>query len=138
MKRIYKQLLLISLFGFSFTTFSQDIVYKPVSVFFGGDAFSYQQVLASANAQNDFQQQNQNQFEQPSDIENFTNNLNRQLLNSLSQSLFQEQIGDSDSLTVGTYVFGSLVVEVTPGVGGLSVSILNTSTGEQTQITIPN
>ena len=88
MKRIYKQLLLISLFGFSFTTFSQDIVYKPVSVFFGGDAFSYQQVLASANAQNDFQQQNQNQFEQPSDIENFTNNLNRQLLNSLSQSLF--------------------------------------------------
>ena len=136
MKNI-KALLLILLLGCSSVVFSQGIVYKPISVFFGGDSFGYQQILASANAQNDFQDQNGNQFEQPSDIENFTNNLNRQLLNSLSQSLFQEQIG-SDNLTVGTYVFGSLVVEVSPGVGGLSVSILNTSTGEQTQITIPN
>ena len=117
--------------------FSQALVHKPISVFFGGDAFSYQQVLASANAQNDFKEKSANQFEQPSEIENFTNNLNRQLLNSLSQSLFQQQIG-SDQLSVGTYVFGSLVVEVTPSVGGLNVSILNTSTGEQTQITIPN
>ena len=119
------------------TTFSQAIVYKPISVFFGGEAFAYQQVLASANAQNDFKEAVSNIFEQPSDIENFTNNLNRQLLNSLSQSLFKEQIG-IDELSTGTYVFGSLVVEVTPAVGGLSVSILNTSTGEQTYITIPN
>ncbi|MCH3882799.1 curli assembly protein CsgF [Tenacibaculum aquimarinum] len=132
-KRFIVTLLFLGIAGFCF---SQDIVYKPISVLSGGDAFSYQQVLTLANAQNDFQESNANQFEQPSEIENFTDNLNRQLLNSLSQSLFQEQIGSED-LTVGTYVFGSLVVEVTPGAGGLSVSILNTSTGEQTQITIP-
>lgn len=136
MKNI-KTLLTIVFLGIGHFAFSQDIVYKPISVFFGGDTFSYQQVLASANAQNDFQEETQNLFEQPTDIENFTSNLNRQLLNSLSQSLFQQQIG-SDNLTVGTYVFGSLVVEVSPGVGGLIVNILNTSTGEQTQIIIPN
>ncbi|OSY88547.1 hypothetical protein WH52_07310 [Tenacibaculum holothuriorum] len=119
--------------------YSQNIVYKPISVFFGGnDAFRYQQALATASLQNDFKETSQNQFEQPSEIENFTNNLNRQLLNSLSQSLFQQQIGGAENLTVGTYVFGSLVVEVTPAVGGLNVSILNTETGEQTQIIIPN
>lgn len=136
--KIIKFILLTLFLSTSSVIFSQDIVYKPISIFFGGsDAFAYQQILASANVQNDFQEENKNQFNQPSEIESFTDNLNRQLLNSLSQSLFQEQIGSSD-LSVGTYVFGSLVVEVTPGTGGLNVSILNTSTGEQTQITIPN
>ncbi|WP_166385556.1 MULTISPECIES: curli assembly protein CsgF [unclassified Polaribacter] len=133
-----KVLLLVLFVCFTGFSFSQQLVYKSINPFFGGgDSFAYQQLLASANAQNDFQEENTNQFTQSSEIDNFTDTLNRQLLNSLSQGLFQEQIG-SQGLTEGTYVYGSLVVEVSPGVGGLSVSILNTSTGEQTQITIPN
>ncbi|WP_341221020.1 curli assembly protein CsgF [Polaribacter atrinae] len=134
-----KKILFIVLFvcATSFS-FSQQLVYKSINPFFGGgDSFAYQQLLASANAQNDFVEENSTLFSQSSEIENFTDNLNRQLLNSLSQGLFQEQFG-SQGLSEGTYVYGSLVVEVNPGVGGLSVSILNTSTGEQTQITIPN
>ena len=116
---------------------AQTLTYKPINPFFGGNnPFAYQQILASANAQNDFQEQTQG-FDQPTDLENFTNSLNRQLLNSLSQDLFVEQFGDQ-GLSVGTYVFGSLVVDVTPTSGGLSVSILNTQTGEQTQIIIPD
>ena len=117
--------------------FSQDIVYKPMNPFFGGDTFNYQQMLASANAQNSFEEDSGFDFEQPSDLDNFTDSLNRQLLNSLSQDLYQDQFGD-EALTEGTYVFGSLVVEVSPTSGGLSVNILDTSTGEQTQIIIPN
>ena len=133
-----KVLLFVLFVCFSSFSFSQQLVYKSINPFFGGgDSFAYQQLLASANAQNDFQEENTNPFTQSSEIDNFTDNLNRQLLNSLSQGLFQEQIG-SQGLSEGTYVYGSLVVEVSPGVGGLSVSILNTSTGEQTQITIPN
>lgn len=131
-------IMVIALFLVSYCSFSQELVYKPINPFFGGNnPFGYQQILASANAQNDFQEEGQDPFQQPSDLENFTNSLNRQLLNSLSQDLFQEQFGDQ-GLTVGTYVFGSLVVEVTPTSGGLSVNILNTQTGEQTQIIIPN
>ncbi|WP_299009059.1 curli assembly protein CsgF [uncultured Tenacibaculum sp.] len=131
-------IMVIALFLASYSSFSQELVYKPINPFFGGNnPFGYQQILASANAQNDFQEEGQDPFQQPSDLENFTNSLNRQLLNSLSQDLFQEQFGDQ-GLTVGTYVFGSLVVEVTPTSGGLSVNILNTQTGEQTQIIIPN
>lgn len=117
--------------------FSQDIVYKPINPFFGGDTFNYQQLLASANAQNSFEEDTGFDFEQPSDLDNFTDSLNRQLLNSLSQDLYQDQFGN-EALTEGTYVFGSLVVEIYPTSGGLSVNILDTQTGEQTQITIPN
>ena len=59
------------------------------------------------------------------------------MLNSLSQELFTQQFGDQ-SLSVGTFVFGTLVVEVSPTTTGLSVNILDTTTGEQTQIIIPN
>jgi len=117
--------------------FSQSLVYKPINPFFGGDTFNYQQLLASANAQNDFKEDTSNNFNTSSELENFTETLNRQLLNSLSRDLFTQEFGES-ALTVGTYVFGTLVIDITPSTGGLSVNILDTSTGEQTQITIPN
>lgn len=132
-ERIYY---LLAMLIFSVSAMSQTLTYKPISPFFGGDnPFAYQQILASANAQNDFQENNQG-LNQQSDLDNFTESLNRQLLNSLSNNLFQEQFGDQE-LTVGTYVFGSLAVEITPTSGGLLVNILNTETGEQTQIIIP-
>ncbi len=132
-----KQKLLFTLFIISSLVYSQDLVYKPISPFFGGDAFNYQQILASATAQNDFTEDTDAQRDTPTALENFTNSLNNRLLSSLSQSLFQQQLGDTN-LTVGTYTFGDLVVEITPGTNGLNVSILNVTNGEQTQITIPN
>jgi curli production assembly/transport component CsgF len=130
---------IISIIFISVTTitFSQQLVYKPINPFFGGDTFNYQQLLASANAQNSFEEKSGYSYDQGSDLENFTDSLNRQLLNSLSQDLFQQEYGEA-SLTEGTYVFGSLVVEISPTNKGLSVNILDTQTGEQTQIIIPN
>lgn len=135
-----KNLKLIFLFALLVTPFlmqSQQIVYKPINPFFGGDTFNYQQLLASAEAQNDFEEDDGFGFEQQSELEQFTETLNRQLLNSISQDLFQQEFGE-DSLTVGTYVFGSLVVDITPTVGGLAINVLDTSNGETTQIIIPN
>ncbi|KAB1155288.1 curli assembly protein CsgF [Tenacibaculum aiptasiae] len=131
-----KKLLFILFFITSFV-YSQDLVYRPISPFFGGDTFNYQQIIASVTAQNDFTEEDDNQRDVPTNLENFTNSLNNRLLSSLSQSLFQQQLGNTN-LTVGTYTFGDLVVEITPGTNGLNVSILNVTTGEQTQITIPN
>lgn len=125
------------LLGIPCFLFSQNIVYKPMNPFFGGDTFNYQQMLAEANAQNDFKEDTKSDYSQPTDLENFTESLNRQMLNSLSQDLFQQQYGDQ-ALGVGTFVFGSLVVDVSPTTGGLLINILDTKTGEQTQITIPN
>lgn len=136
MKKNIKRLIILLMVFFSSSLVSQTLTYKPISPFFGGnDSFAYQQILASANAQNDFQEV-RSDLNQQSDLENFTESLNRQLLNSLSNDLFQEQFGE-EGLSVGNYVFGSLAVEITPTTGGLLVNILNTDTGEQTQIIVP-
>jgi curli production assembly/transport component CsgF len=132
-----KQKILFILFLVSNFVYSQDLVYTPISPFFGGNTFNYQQIIASATAQNDFTEEDDAQRNVPTALENFTNSLNNRLLSSLSQSLFQQQLGNTN-LTVGTYTFGDLVVEITPGSNGLNVSILNVITGEQTQITIPD
>ncbi len=130
-------IIVLLLLSFPCLLFSQNLVYKPMNPFFGGDTFNYQQLLAEANAQNDFKEDTGFDFGQTTDLENFTESLNRQLLNSLSQDLFQQQFGDQ-GLGVGTFVFGSLVVDISPTTGGLLINILDTKTGEQTQITIPN
>lgn len=132
-----KLLIAIVFLGFTSMLFSQNIVYKPINPFFGGDPFNFQQLLAEATAQNDFTDETDDGFSEYSDLQDFTDGLNRQLLNSLSQDLFQQQFGDQ-ALGVGTFVFGSLVVDVSPTSGGLLINILDTKTGEQTQITIPN
>jgi len=131
-----KQNIIFIFILFSSFVYSQDLIYKPISPFFGGDTFNYQQILASAVAQNDYKEET-SRVEGPTALENFTRTLNTRLLSALSQSLFQEQLGDTD-LTVGTYNFGDLVVEITPGTNGLNVNILNVTTGEQTLISIPN
>jgi curli production assembly/transport component CsgF len=117
--------------------FSQEIVYKPQNPAFGGDTFNYQWLLSSAEAQNSYKEKSAFSSGQQSDIDSFTESLNRQLLNKITSDLFREQFG-SGELTEGTYMFGSLVLEISPTSDGLLINILDTQTGDQTQIIIPN
>ncbi len=132
-----KVLLFFALLSFPFLMQAQQLVYKPINPAFGGDTFNYQWLLSSAESQNKFTEDDGFGFEQQTELERFTETLNRQLLNSLSQDLFRQEFGD-DALTVGTYVFGSLIVDITPTANGLAINILDTETGDQTQIIIPN
>ena len=115
---------------------AQEMVYTPKNPAFGGNTFNYQWMLSSANAQNAFEESDSS-FGQTSDLDNFTESLNKQLLNKLTSSLFKEQFGDGD-IQPGTYMFGSLVLEISPTSDGLLINILDTQTGDQTQIIIPN
>ena len=72
-----------------------------------------------------------------STLDSFTESLNRQLLSQLSQKLFGDQFGEGN-LKPGNYTFGSMYIQVTPSDKGLIIKILNTSTGEQSEIIIPN
>lgn len=138
MKIIY----FLSIFVFSWTVQSQELVYKPKNPAFGGDTFNYQWLLNSADSQNLFKDPSPtNSFEQKSELQRFTENLNSQLLNQLSRSLFEDQFGTSTGtgggMSAGTYVFGSLSVDIYNSNSGLVVNILDITTGEQTQVIIP-
>ncbi|MEX0996503.1 MAG: curli production assembly/transport component CsgF [Flavobacteriaceae bacterium] len=131
MKSIYTILFLL----FSFYGFSQQLTYKPINPAFGGDTFNYQWLLSSANAQNSFEDPSAGR-EDRTTLGQFADNLNRQLLNQLSRGLFGDQLGQG--LEEGTFTFGSLALEIFETLEGLVINILDTNTGEQTQIVIPN
>ncbi|MDD2673754.1 curli assembly protein CsgF [Flavobacterium petrolei] len=129
-------LLMALLLGVFINSNAQDLVYKPKNPAFGGDTFNYQWLLSSAESQNDFKEDTKTGFEQKTELERFKENLNNQLLNKISNSLFENQFGDK-GIAEGSYVFGSLAVDIYPSNLGLVVDILDTDTGEQTQIFIP-
>ncbi len=126
--------LVFSMYSFSF---GQDLVYRPTNPAFGGDTFNYQWLLSAAEAQNTFTDASDSSRDQRSDLERFTENLNSQLLNQISRTLFNEQFGE-EGLTEGTFSFGTLFVEIFPSGEGLVINILDTSTGDQSQVIIPN
>lgn len=130
-------ILLACLLVNSLVSNAQDLVYKPINPAFGGDTFNYQWLLSSAEAQNKFKEDTDVGLEQQTELERFKENLNSQLLNQVSNSLFQKQFGDK-GISEGSYVFGSLSVDIYPSNLGLVVDILDTETGEQTQVIIPN
>lgn len=138
-----KKLLLISiaLFALHSTTnlCAQQLVYRATNPMFGGDTFNYQFLLQGAQAQNSFTDPNASDLldRERSEIERFTENLNNQILNQISRSLFTQQFGADGNLQPGTFSFGSLVVEIFESNEGLVIDILDTNNGDQTQVVIP-
>ena len=61
------------------------------------------------------------------------------VLSQISRTLLQQQIeGIGDFTEEGTFTYGTLAVEVFESEEGLVINILDTSTGEQTQVIVPN
>lgn len=123
------------MFGFNTISIAQDLVYKPINPAFGGDTFNYSWLLNSAESQNKYREPDNNSSNLTA-LQLFKNNLNNQLLSQVSNSLFQKQFGDK-GVVPGSYTFGSLAVNIYPSNLGLVVDILDTDTGEKTQVFIP-
>lgn len=132
-----KTLLLSVIFflGF-FLAKSQQLVYKPINPAFGGDTFNYQWLLSSASAQNQFDNKDSSLTGNSGSLTNFTDSLNRQVLSELSRKLFQDQFGTT-GVQPGNYMFGSLYLQITNTAQGMMISILDTNTGEQSEIVVP-
>jgi len=132
-----KHILWILLFGCFFipNMNAQDFVYTPKNPAFGGDTFNYNWLLSSAQTQN-LLEEDEEPFSRASTLDNFTASLERQLLNNLSRQLITTEFGEN-GLSDGSYTIGSFTLDVLSTLEGLSITILDTSQGEQTQILIP-
>ncbi|WP_336066224.1 curli production assembly/transport component CsgF [Mesoflavibacter sp. CH_XMU1404-2] len=130
--------LLIAVFMLAgYVSVGQQLTYEPINPAFGGDTFNYQWLLSSANAQNSFEDPDANDGNnQGSELDQFAESLNRQVLSSLSRTLFSSQLGDG--LEEGTFTFGNLTLEIYDSAEGLVVNILDVTTGDETQIIVPN
>jgi curli production assembly/transport component CsgF len=116
---------------YSLTGFAQDLVYKPKNPAFGGDTFNYQW-MSSAESQNKFKDK-QVERNELTELQQFTQDLNAQLLNSVSRSLFTQQFGN-DGISVGSYTL--VVYPLRFILLQDTVDILDKKTGEQ--VIIPN
>ena len=121
-----RSILLILFLVVSSYGFGQQLVYTPKNPAFGGDPFNYTWLLNSANAQNGFQDDN---------------GLGDFGLDGLNDSLNNQLLGDQfggDLPELGTSTDGNLEFEVFESTEGLVINILDITTGEQTQIIVPN
>lgn len=132
-----KYLLIIAVCFASAQTFAQQLVYTPKNPAFGGDSFNYTWLLNSANAQNGFTDPAADDFGSQTELELFTQDLNSSILGQVSRSLFLNEFGD-EGLQPGHFTFGSLAIDIFESGQGLVIDILDTNTGEQTQVIIPN
>lgn len=133
-----RNLLIIVLFIFGSTCFAQQFSYRPTNPAFGGDTFNYNWLLSSATAQNGLRAA-VNPNEEQSELDQFGDNLNAQVLSQITRALLNQQLANAGSFDEpGTFTFGTLNVEVFQTAEGLVINILNTSNGEQTQVIVPN
>lgn len=118
---------------------AQDFVYTPVNPAFGGNTYNYSWLLNSADAQKKQTSSSATSSLSSSqtNLQNFTNNLNSQILNELTSRILQDQFGNF-SLQNGQYTVGNYQININQGTQGVDINILDTQTGGQSSITIPN
>ena len=119
-------------------TRAQDFVYQPINPAFGGNPYNYSWLLGQA--------QTQNMYEEESDffgldgeedlLANFQVELNRQVLNSVTNEFYKNQFGE-EGLTEGYYKFGSYEIDVSIISDGMQVRIIDIFTGSETTVIIP-
>ena len=115
---------------------AQDFVYQPINPAFGGNPYNYNWLLGQAQAQNIFQEDDGYLFEREDPLEGLQDNINRQVLNSLTQQFYQNQFGET-GLTEGYYKFGTYEIDISPISEGMQVRIIDINTGSETTIIIP-
>ena len=132
-----RYLLNITLLLISFQSYAQQFSYKPMNPFFGGDTFNYQVMLSSASAQNPFDNSSYEGYKPQTTIGSFQEQLNRQILNRISNGLFGSDY-NQEAMEPGVYNYGSMNITIAEYFGGINIRIIDILTGEQTDLIIPN
>ncbi len=116
--------------------FGQELVYKPINPSFAlGETFNASWLLQSAQAQNDIKEPVTSSYKRDA-LEEFSSSLNRSILSQLSQRILSDTFGEG-MMSEGTYEFGTFNLEINSVSEGLSVRIIEASTGNETEIIIP-
>jgi len=134
----------LKLLLFSFVLFfgtqakAQQFSYEPTNPAFGGNYLNYGWLLSSASAQNSLKAR-VDPREQQSELDRLGQDINRQILSQITRTLLQQQLESFGSFDQeGTFTYGTLTLEIYRTLEGLVINILDTTTGEETQIIVPN
>lgn len=115
------------------TAFADELVYTPVNPSFGGNPFNSSHLLGVANAQNDYEALKTRE----SQADQFVRMLQSRLLSSLASRVSDAILGENAQPT-GEIVYGSQTVRWETLIDSIRLTIVDASTGGQTEIVIPN
>jgi curli production assembly/transport component CsgF len=123
MKKLRIAFLLLP-FLFQVHVLSQDLVYTPKNPAFGGNPYNYSWMLASAEAQNPFVEEEEafSLFDDDP-LADFQESLNR-------------QFGEG-GLQEGFYEFGTFQIDISATAEGMQIRIIDISTGSETTVIVP-
>lgn len=138
MKNTFTKILLAFILIFFFAEAkAQDFVYTPINPAFGGSFYNYSWLLSSAQAQNKITEDSDySSYYDQDPLESFESSLNQMILNQLSSKLIENQFGVGD-LNEGEYNIGNYRILIDNLSDGININIIDSSTGNQTSITIP-
>jgi len=117
---------------------AQDFVYTPINSNFGGNIYNYNWLINSANQQNKIEDPTAEDGYQTDPLDDFQDNLNRQILNQLSSQLVNQIFGEGGDLETGTYNLGSYQVDIYEDASGVTVNIQDITNGNYTNVVIPS
>jgi len=121
-----------------FSACAQDFVYTPINSNFGGNIYNYNWLINSANQQNKIEDPTAEDGYQTDPLDDFQDNLNRQILNQLSSQLVNQIFGEGGDLETGTYNLGSYQVDIYEDASGVTVNIQDITNGNYTNVVIPS
>ena len=116
---------------------AQQFVYQPKNPAFGGSYLNYSWLLQSAEAQKDTETGQTSSFMR-NPFDDFQNSLQRQILSQLSRELVHNRFRDLDLTQEGRFDLGDNIVEVVPGLSGVSIRVFDVLSGDESVITIPS
>lgn len=129
-------ILAILLMAFIQVTRAQDFVYQPINPAFGGNPYNYSWLLAQAQAQNIYAEEDVYDFGEDDPLASLQDDINRQILSGITQEFYQSQFGES-GLSEGYYKYGTYEIDISPTSEGMQVRIIDILTGSETVIIIP-
>lgn len=120
-----------------------ELVYRPVNPSFGGDPFNGPVLLNEANAQNHYKDPaaaSSDPFfgRSQSPLDQFTNALQSSILSRVAGAISGQVVDTNGNLVPGTFTIGNIKVVVTSGVGLLTITTTDLSTGQSTTFQVPN
>lgn len=138
--KFFKAIFIIGLFSLilPFESLGQDFVYKPINSSFGGDQYNYNWLSNSATQQNRIEDPNTENGLNKDPLDDFQDNLNRQILNQLSSRLVNSIFGDNNTIETGSYNLGNYKVDIFEDGNGVTVNIQDITSGNYTNVVIPS
>lgn len=116
-------------------TGASPLIWIPINPSFGGSPYNASWLMASAQAQNKLVEKT-TPYRFRDTLEDFQNNLNRQILSRLSRRIVDAAFGE-EGLDSGFYDLGDFTIDVTTDVDGIHVVITETQTGSETRVEVP-